>query len=73
MVECFALIAVRVAAVIASTVERRQSNTERAGLSYLNMIDKNSYRKFLYRSHRQNETIALGDSASVSFSLFHLL
>lgn len=55
MVECFALIAVRVAAVIASTMERRQSEAERAGLSYLKMIDKNSYVKFLYRSCKQTE------------------
>ena len=55
MVERFALIAVSVAAVIASTMERRQSDTERAGLSYLNMIDKNSYMKFLYRSCKQTE------------------
>lgn len=55
MVECFALIAVRVAAVIVSTMERRKSDTERAGLSSLNMIDKNSYVEFLYRSCKQTE------------------
>lgn len=55
MVQCFALIAVREAAMIASTMGRRQSDIERAGLSYLDMIDKNSYVKFLYRSCKQTE------------------
>jgi len=55
VVGCFALIAVRVAAVTESTMERRQSDTERAGLSYLNMIDKNSYVKFLCRSCKQTD------------------
>lgn len=45
----------RMAAVIVSTMERRKSDTERAGLSYLNMIDKNSYVEFLYRSCKQTK------------------